>query len=179
MKKFIVIILCGLFFIGCSTKPKSLPVVRVGDVSLTASEFEDLFKHSVYGIDDSAASRKDFLDNYIVRIVILKEAERLGLDKDPDFLKAVELFWQQALLKRVIERKTNELALNLKVEDREVKEYYEKHKEDFKDRAFADVYAEIKWFLVRAKQRNLLTTWIDSLKKQTKIKVDYKAINIE
>ena len=47
-------------------------------------------------------------------MMVLQEAVSEGLDKDPQFLKEVEHFWQQALAKLVMEKKTKEALSALK-----------------------------------------------------------------
>jgi hypothetical protein len=166
--------------VSCANKDKSSPAIKIAGTTFTADEFEELFKNSPYAIVGNAEARKEFLDNLITRILILKEAEKLGLDKDANFLKSVEFFWQQSLLKLTIDKKTKELALNVRIEDKEVRDYYELHKDkEFKNKAPEEVYSEIKWLLLMNKQRAALEVWMDSLKEKSKVEINYEALNIK
>ena len=50
----------------------------------------------------------EFLKNMITQKLILLDAERRGLDRDPQFLKMIENFWQQSLLTFALQEKTKE-----------------------------------------------------------------------
>jgi len=97
-------ILCVLLC-ACS-KPGEPTALKVGDVAVTQSEFEAAFQASPQGRRDTPESRRQFLESYAVRFMVLEEALAQGMDKDPKFLKEVESFWQQTLVKRIMEKKT-------------------------------------------------------------------------
>lgn len=173
-----IVVLFFLFTIyGCAPKEKT--VVKIGDIELTQREFEAAFKNSPNGIDPSEKSRKQFLQALISRKLILKEAEKMGLDKDPQFLDGVQLFWEQSLLKLVLNEKIMELSARIKISEPEVKAYYEQHKTEFTGKSEADAAKQIALELFKEKQKKALEDWANSLRKNTKIKVDYKLLGIE
>ncbi|MFA5096080.1 MAG: SurA N-terminal domain-containing protein [Candidatus Omnitrophota bacterium] len=109
MKKLAVFLALSVFLAGCYCRGKSQEIaVKVNDYEISATEFEQEFKDSNFGRTDTAQSRKDFLDNLVNRILILQDAQEQGLDKDPKFLKMVEKFWAQSLLRLAIEKKNKE-----------------------------------------------------------------------
>lgn len=136
MKRILSILLVLFIFSGCGKVNQSSPVaIEIDAIKITVNEFEEAFKNSFYAKEDTSSSRKEFLDNFIARKLILKEAESQGLDKDPMFLQGVELFWEQSLLKTILDRKIKELSLNVKIDEREIRKYYRAHKADyFKDK---------------------------------------------
>ena len=180
MRNLSVMIAAIYFILACAgCAPKDKPAVKIGSIELSQKEFETAFKRSPNGASISAASRKQFLDVLIERKLILKEAEKLGLDKDPAFLASVQIFWEQSLLKLVLNEKIRELSEPIKISEQEVKEYYEKHKDEFAGKKEAEAIAQISLELFKDKQKKALDGWIDSLKKNTKIKVDYQALGIQ
>lgn len=179
-RKILYVLLALFLFNGCQKLERSSPVaIEIDGIKVTVSEFEEAFKDSLYAKDDSPSSKKEFLDNFVTRKLILKQAEKQNLDKDPKFLKDVELFWQQSLLKLILDEKSRQVSLSLKVDDNEIKDYYETHKDsDFKDKELADVYGAIKWFLLKEKQQAAIEQWINGLKNEIKLKINYKLLGI-
>ena len=179
MKRFftftLLILLCAA--LGCEKKEKV--AIRIGKIPITVKEFNDAFEQGrfQYGME---LSRKDFLDSYIVRKLILKEAEDLGLDNDPQVLASLQLFWEQTLLKLALSRKINEVTVPIKIDEEQVRAYYEANIDtDFLGRDFASVEDEIKTLMFREKQRQLLQEWTDSLHKKSKIVIDYQSLGIQ
>ena len=181
MKRYIFTIAVLFIICGCS-KPdpgKSL-IAKVNDYSITAEEFETEFKESVYSRTDTPEMRKEFLNNLIDRKLILQDAERRGIDKDPRFLKALEKFWEQLLLKMAIERKTMDFATQCYVSDKEIRDAYESTiKDGGEARPYAEMYMQIKWDLVRRKEAQLINIWMVSLKKSAKISLNDKSSDIK
>lgn len=182
-KKTIILftVFYAIFIAGCAKcSDRSPAAIRIGSISATAADFEEAYRNSFYAVDGSAASRREFLDSFITRKLILKEAERMGLDKDPEFLKSVEFFWQQSLVKLTLDRKIRQLCMDVKVNDREVKDFYEAHKDsEFKGKDINAVYDEVKWLVLNKKHNKVLDAWIESLKSSSKADIDYKALGIK
>jgi len=106
----LLICLMLLALAGCgNSQPSSRDVVaRVGDYVITRQEFREAYKDSSYGAQGTLASRKIFLNNMINQKLILLDAENKGLDKNKEFLKMVEHFWQQSLLTMAMQNKVQE-----------------------------------------------------------------------
>jgi len=176
-------LICGCILLfsavvpGCAKKEAS--VIRIGTIEVTAKEFEQAFGMSRYFSSDPNA-KKMFLDIFITRKLMLREAENLGLDKDPSFLQSIQLFWEQSLLKVVLAHQANEIAMHTKVTDVEIKEFYannkEKHFANTKD--VSEVYGHIRWILLNEKNRRLMQRWVEGLRKKTTIFVDEKKLGI-
>ncbi|MDD5347022.1 MAG: hypothetical protein PHT59_00235 [Candidatus Omnitrophica bacterium] len=161
---------------GCAQKEK--PAVTIDDIRITAQEFNDAFaKENMF--QQGQLSRKEFLDLYLSRKLMLKEAEELGLDKDPQFLTSLQLFWEQALLKLVLARKLNELAVSARVSEEEIDSYYQRHKDiDYAGKELSEVHDQVKFLIFKIKQRLQLKNWESGLRRRAKIEVDYDLLNI-
>ena len=179
-KRIIIILLLVLFTSGCGA-PKNTPVaIKIGAVNISPADFESAFEDSPFSSEDTSQSRKQFLDTYITRILILTEAEKIGLDKDPVFLKTVETFWQQSLIKLILDYKIKELSMNIRISDRDINDYYNSHKEtDYKDRELASVYDSIKWLISNQKQKEAVNSWLTSLRDHAKIDLNYALLKIK
>ncbi|MDD5085402.1 MAG: SurA N-terminal domain-containing protein [Candidatus Omnitrophica bacterium] len=177
--RFFVLLFALFLLIGCGQAKKSPVAVEIDNIKITVDDFEKEYANSPYSRTDSPTARKEFLDNLVMRRLILKEAEGQKLDKDPEFLKSVEFFWQQSLLKLILDKKMQELSPISKVGDQEVRDYYEARKEsDFATRELADVYEEIRRYLIREKQQGAIKGWMDSLREKAKIKINYGLLNV-
>jgi predicted small lipoprotein YifL len=96
---------------GCNSSQPLPPedvVAQVGNYVITRQEFDEAYKNSSYGDQGTLASRQIFLNNMINQKIILLDAEKRGLDKNKEFLKMVESFWQQSLLTMAMQEKARE-----------------------------------------------------------------------
>lgn len=182
MKKVVGMFLCALFFIagsGCAKSEKDQVALRIGGINVTVSDFETAYQELKFAPQEMPP-RKAFLDRFITRKLILQEAEKMGLDKKEEFLQDVQIFWEQTLLKMTLSQKMNEIASLVYVTDEEVKTIYDTHKEKmYPDKEYSQVYSQIKWSLLKAKQNKALTDWISSLKDNKKIAVKTELLGIE
>jgi hypothetical protein len=179
LNKTAIILLCVFLLCGCRSREKSPTVIKMGNIEISSHEFEKAYKDSPYSIEDSPRSRKEFLDIYLMRMAILKEAEHTGADKDPEFLKSVQSFWQQALVKMMLDREIKKASSKISVTDAEVTNYYQTHKAQFMDKELPAVYSNIKWLLVNKKQKEAMAEWLNSIKKNSKVDIDYKLLKID
>jgi len=167
--------------ISCGSKQKDdKAAIKINDYSMTADEFTELFLEQLPA-KDTIQARKLFLENIIIRKLVLQEAQKQGLDKQKDFLKAIENFWEQSLLTIVIDKKTREFAKDLYVTEAELKRYYDKWQQDNPDtpKEFSQVEGSIEALLRRKKQKIRLNSWVEELRKQANIKIDDKKIGIK
>ena len=178
MKKVALLILLVFLTSAWAWPKKERFVVEISGIEITSTKFETAFSSSQFA-EGGESAKKEFLDTFILRKLILKEAERLGLDKEPEFLKDIQLFWEQSLLKRTLAKKIKELSIQVSVDDKEIQSYYQAQKDkQFSEKDLPEVYGQIKWLLFRNKQDEAIRGWTNSLREKAKIKIDYKALGI-
>lgn len=170
---FLIIILLGI-----SCAPKEEAVISIGQIKITKAEFERDFAKFNLSKPDTNQARQEFLDNLINRKLILREAENRGLDKEESFLEDVQDFWEQALLKRAVDKKAKELFLTIKIGDDEIRDFYNANKDKFSGKTLEDVYPEIRLVIFKEKQKKSVGDWMSALKKQANIKINYKVLGI-
>jgi len=107
----------------------------------------------------------------IQRRLLLREAGDNGLDRDPRFLQSVELFWQQSLLKLMLDRKMREIAVTTEVGEPEIREYFEAHKDDYPDKTVDQMRDRIRFLLSRMKQQQALEAWLQELRNRARVEV--------
>jgi len=149
MKNKMIILCAAIFIAGCSCPlPKDSKVLaKVNNYEITQQEFEEQFRESPYAKDNTLEARKEFLKVLIGRKLILQDAQAKGLDKEQEFLKMIERFWEQSLLKLALQTKSMEIANSAQV----------KNNKESQDRMMND--------------------WMSGLEKKANISVDYDLLN--
>lgn len=171
--KMIFILCILLASMGCERPAGESSAITINLISFGAEEFEQAYQRSSYTRENSAQGRKDFLENYIDSKLILLAAEKQGLDKDKKFLNDVEFFWQQSLMKLMLERKSQEIAKKVVINDRQIEEYYIAQREKyFPNQTLDEVRDQIRSVLLRDKQKEALGAWLDSLRQQANVKIN-------
>lgn len=73
--------------------------------------------------------KRDFLEEIIKRELLLQEARRIGIEKDPAILDRIEEMRERMILNEFLQREVeNKLVAN----DKELEDYYNLHREEFK-----------------------------------------------
>jgi len=175
----LLVIIFGLFLIsGCiKERPKDV-AIRVNDFITTIDEFEDEFKNSGYSKDKEG--KENFLEDLIDRKLLLQEAERLGLDKEKEFLKEIEHFWERTLLKNIFDKKSKELAGKVHVYEDEIQAHYDEMiKNGLTKKSYEEIYDQIKWQILREKQTKAFDDWLKDLRKKAKIEANRELLRIK
>lgn len=88
LKRFIFLVLSGIFLYGCSPEHSKIVVATYGDSQINMAEFEKAYAKNSGGTDkakdDSLAAYKNFLDLYVNFSMKLKDAGRRGYDADKE-----------------------------------------------------------------------------------------------
>lgn len=178
MRKYIIFLSVLMLITGCSSRPKERHILaKINNYEITPEEFEAEFKESAYGRNNTLESRQEFLNLLINRKLILQDAQVKDLDKDRDFLKMIEKFWEQSLLKLALEKKTKEIAGLAMVSDKTIEETYQKMlKEGKTDKTYDQMYNQIKWEITKLKETQALSDWMEGLRKKAQVKVNYNLL---
>ena len=136
MRKVVVLILIVplLFaFVACAKKEgqKGADLAKVGNVKITQADIEREIKNLpdfAQKIFEGSGGKERFLNELVKKELLYQEALKKGLDKNTEYLKKVEDFKKITLIGQLLEK---EIESKAKVADQDVRDYYEKHKEDF------------------------------------------------
>jgi len=179
MKKIFFIIFAILFLTGCSVSnnsPDKRIVAQINKYKMTEEDLKYEFKNTPYDeieLLKTENGRKKYLRGLIEKEVLLQEAQRQGIDREKDFMKSIENYWEQALLRILIERKSKEISSLTHVYDNEIEEYYKNSGENL---PFSKVKNEIMVIIKQKKETDAMNAWIDELKNSSYIKVDEKVL---
>jgi len=169
----------AICLISCS-RPQDEAPVKIDAARMSAEEFNHLYKFShPEDYPQDSVHRQEFLGEIINRKLMLLEAERMGLDRDPQFLREVQDFWQERLLKLVLQRKSEEYRSKVRVTPEEIKQYFEEHPEWFAGMTLQQSSDNIRQLLLQARQQAMMEEWLKALRTQAKITVDYSRLGIQ
>src|SRR5262245_33958933 len=115
-----------------SQKPEDLAetLARIDDVVITVGEFQSRINQQspyVRARYTSLERKKEFLDNLVRFEVLAKEAEKKGLQKDPEVVRTMKQVMIQKLMKDEFD---NRVKLD-DVSDADCKAYYDAHLDEF------------------------------------------------
>ncbi len=99
--------LCLMFLpFGCAKRGKEEKVVaKINDYEMTVADLEDEITYSPYaGLKEQ--NLDEILDLAIRKQILIQEAQRQGLDKQKSFMRTIERYWQQTLIKELLEKET-------------------------------------------------------------------------
>ena len=103
----------------------------------------------------------------------------MHLNKDPDFLSDIQLFWEQSLLKRVLLKKAGEAVSQAGISDSEAENFYNQEKEsEFTGKSFAQVKDQVKMLVARQRQQKMIDDWFNQMRRQANISIDYQLLKI-
>jgi peptidyl-prolyl cis-trans isomerase C len=135
MKKLLMLILSISFLFAlasCAKKEeqKGKYLAKVGNVTITQADLEREFKtlpEFAQKLFEGSEGKEKFLEELVKKELLYQEALKKGLEKNTEYQKKVEDFRKLTLIGQLLEK---EIETKAKVTDQDVKDYYEKHKEE-------------------------------------------------
>ena len=133
MRKSSLAVVLALSAAACSRggSDKQGPFVAQGNgVSITAAEFKarlDEQSPFIRARYNTLERKKEFLDNLLRFEVLAKEAQRQGLDKDPD----VQLTLKKVMVQKLVQKTFSDQDAAGKVPEADQKAFYAQHQDDF------------------------------------------------
>lgn len=136
-----VVIVVFIFFVsGCKQEKKTTPTLEKGQVVVNLSDhkitiedlrvaLKNLSPQEREGIRVNKALMDKFVEDMAYMEAMYLEAKKENLENDPEFKARLEQQKKLLLAQELIRKK---LLPKLKVEDKEVKEYYDKNREHYK-----------------------------------------------
>ncbi len=132
MHKFLALLTVLLVFPGCLNLKKldsSDVLARFDGETITKDDFLKKVRTLPKALQRVAMSKKeDLIEDMAAEHFLLKEAERQGLEKEPDVKEMVQKAHQKIVIAKLVE---NEVDKKIVVSSDDVNQYYEFHKEEF------------------------------------------------
>ncbi len=73
---------------------------------MTVQDLKDEIEHSSYSTQKENGL-ENILDLAIRKQVLIQEAQRQGLDRKESFMKTIERYWEQTLIKELIQKESS------------------------------------------------------------------------
>jgi len=125
----ICIIVFTIFVYSCKNKSSEDSVARVNDDYLYRSDLIGIVPPG-YSPDDSSEITKNFIDNWILKKLVLEQAEKNLTDDQMNFQKQLEGY-RNSLIIYEYESNLIRQKLDTIVSMKEIEEYYDEHINDF------------------------------------------------
>jgi len=154
---------------GCAQGPDETRVVaRVNRYQATVDDFMQEAGMSLPGV-----SKDQVLDDIVTKELLLEQAQKMGLDKDARFMKEIENYWKQTLIKRLIRIKGEEFLAAAAISDEEARVAYDRLVRESEGRIgpYEKVAGRIKGALRMEKAQEMLDAWLAGLRKNADIKI--------
>jgi len=123
----IYVLILSIAGCGRDTGANGKVIARINDYSLTIEDFmseADAAFTSRYLPKDHDQAKERLLDELITKKILILEAQDKGLDKKKQFMKEIERYWEQSLLKSLVREKSNEVQKKIGATKEEVKKEY-------------------------------------------------------
>ncbi|MCC6544531.1 MAG: SurA N-terminal domain-containing protein [Nitrospirae bacterium] len=126
----------------------------------------------------NAKSVEEHLNMVIDKQLMIQEAMKMGLAEDKRFLETIKSFWEQTLIRELIEVRSREWSGKLIVTEDEILAYYQNMKTGLNPRPLLkDVREEIRLLLFEQKKQKAMDEWLKEARNSAEIKIDMKKLS--
>lgn len=185
MKSIFSLGLCLVVFTGLGAREaraaNEKPALVVNKLELTQEELKKEYETSLllgHPQQEAAAGEPEWVSRIIERELLVQEAQKLGLHRNPEFMHAVERFWKEVLIKTLLDKKADEIADGVHIHEPEIEGYYQKLAAENPEKQVEPLIAlreEIERDIRQQKESEALEAWIQELRNQSKIVIEREA----
>ena len=177
----LVIILCLSIFC-CSQEQigEDKTIAKINDYVLTLDEFqvqlaEELNLDREFKLTKEA--KKDFLDQLIIKEILIQEAKKRELDRREKFMRTIERYWESTLIRDLMEMEGQVIEKRTVVSQEEIKMKYSEMKEQEENlKPLELIRDKISKRILEDKKSKILEEWVNQLKKKATIKINQELL---
>ena len=126
----------------------------------------------------NAESVEEHLNMLIDKQLMIQAATKMGLAEDERFLETIKRFWEQTLIRELIDAKSREWRGRLFVTEDEILGYYQEMKPGLTPKPLLkDVRDEIRSSILEQKKQKSMEEWLKEARKGAEIKIDVKKLS--
>ena len=183
-----LILLAAAVLLGCDRKPAAdgkmtKPVLVINKLELSQEELRQELRVTswIHGKESDTGEEPQWLSRLIEREVLVQEAQRLGIDREADFMRTIERFWKEALIKILLNRKGQEIGDQTYVDEPEIEAYYQKLVQERSSQPLeplSELKGEVSREIRQEKETKAMEQWIAGLRQKAKIEIDQKALSV-
>ncbi len=130
-RSVIFLILFGFLFLPFKSFSKEKILALVNGEPITQQDFEEaleIFPPQLRSIvENNKDMKRKFLENLIKQKLLIQEMKKEGIKEDDEIKRKVQKYREALLLKKFVDEKLS----NIKVSEKEIEDYYNKHKSEF------------------------------------------------
>lgn len=93
--------------------------IIINDRIITSDELRSLYEHQ----QPCKQSKEEFLNSLITKELLIQESKKIGIDKEESFRKSIQNFYEQSLIKQLIDRKLS--SISVEISEDELNKYIE------------------------------------------------------
>ena len=175
---FLFFCMTALVHVSCSGEmPVGNKVVaKINDYEISVDDFQtQLAEEQEFEKDFklTEATKRQFLDDLIRKELLIQEAKRMDLDRERDFMKTIERYWESTLVRNLIARKSSEIDKKILVSEEEIQDGFKSLKSQNDDLpALESVHAILENEIRETKKSAALQVWMDELYRKANVTID-------
>jgi acyl carrier protein phosphodiesterase len=180
MRKTITTSICicviSFTFIGCAKSDKHKKDTVVATINNEPLYAKDLKRNIALNLKSNPRFKitpqtlNRHIDIMIDKGLLIQEAKKQKLDETERFVNTIKAFWEQTLIRDLIEYKSKDLAKTVTVTDEEARNVYDKLQQPAK--SFDEMKQEIEQKLKNQKIQKLFQEWLADVRKKSKIDIN-------
>jgi len=118
------------------------------------------------------------MNTIIDRRLMIQEAMKMGLAGNRDFVRTIQTFWEQTLIRELIEAKNKEWENRLFVTGEEIRKHYDTIKKDVYDLPPMEAIQDrLKKDILQQKKTEALEAWLKEVREKAVIEVNRKLLD--
>ncbi len=135
MKNALICTICLVLIAGllaCKKEDDSKVLVTINDDKITMAEFNkelDKIPMNMKMMVASESGKKAFLDRFVIKKLLLKEAEKANVEQDKDFQNKLAEIKEQLIIESLLKKK---LTSSASLTDENLQKFYDANKEKFR-----------------------------------------------
>ena len=143
----VILIAFTIISFGCDSCPSGKDrdtriLAKINNYKLTVEDFKE------EGMSDPFRGKEELLESVIIKKILLQEAQKQNFDKDRAFMQEIKRYWEQALLKLLIKKKTEDISRELtakggEADEEAVRKGLQKWTADLKEKSLIKINDEI------------------------------------
>jgi parvulin-like peptidyl-prolyl isomerase len=123
-------LLTAALLVGCESEaPPEEYVARVGSYTLTKAELDSALQ-GFTGLSDTSEARRQIVEQWVTRTLLLREALRTNLDQEPEVKRRIEEQRRSVLVSALTNRLYEEAEMQ--PSESEIRDYFARHREQLR-----------------------------------------------
>ena len=188
-KIFYILVFLQIFiFVSCDSKMTKIkkvgnvrkvkvPIIaKVNNIPITVEDYnreKAKLPKNLRKLLKNPKKRLQFIQNLIDKELIYEESIKEKINEDPEFKKKLEILKRELMINEFLKRKISE---SVNVSEKEIEEYYKKHKSEFNNKPMSVVRNEIFGILKKQKEQQLFNKYLEELRSSAKIEINTKEL---